>query len=119
MQAEQRGQCLIWLLCACAFLTAGPTLDVYGAQDRNRVWYEGAWPERRTQQLRHWNIGDTVTRNIGGKSYRFRCIDQNYADHMDHHKSGALFLCDEVIPANIGSRYEFETPGGPQSRLCI
>lgn len=111
MQTEQRGQCLIWLLCACAFLTAGPTLDVYGAQDRNRVWYEGAWPERRTQQLRHWNIGDTVTRNIGGKSYRFRCIDQNYADHMDHHKSGALFLCDEVIPANIGSRYEFETPG--------
>ena len=68
MQTEQRGQCLIWLLCACAFLTAGPTLDVYGAQDRNRVWYEGAWPERRTQQLRHWNIGDTVTRNIGGKS---------------------------------------------------
>lgn len=63
------------------------------------------------RQLRHWNVGDTVTRNIGGKAYRFRCIDQNYADHMDHHKSGALFLCDEVIPANTGSRYEFETPG--------
>ena len=30
---------------------------------------------------------------------------------MGGHKGGALFLCDEVIPANTGSRYEFETPG--------
>lgn len=64
----------------------------------------------RSSALRHWNIGDTVTRKIAGKAYRFRCIDQNYADHMDHHRKDALFLCDEVIPANTGSRYEFETP---------
>lgn len=65
----------------------------------------------RSSALRHWSIGDTVTREIDGKTYRFRCIDQNYADHMDHHRKGALFLCDEVIPANFGSRYVFETPG--------
>ncbi len=38
---------------------------------------------------------------------------------MDHHKSGALFLCDEVIPANIGSRYEFETPGTAITAMYI
>lgn len=65
----------------------------------------------RSLALRHWSLGDTVTRAIDGKAYRFHCIDQNYADHMDHHRKGALFLCDEVIPANFGSRYVFETPG--------
>lgn len=115
MQAEQRGQCLILLLCAWAFLTAGPALCVYGAQEKKQntkaAWEERAFSAHQARQLRHWNIGDTVTRKIDGKSYRFRCIDQNYADHMGGHKSGALFLCDEVIPANTGSRYEFETPG--------
>ena len=115
MQAEQRGQCLILLLCAWAFLTAGPALCVYGAQEKEQntkaAWEERAFSAHQALQFRHWNIGDTVTRKIDGKSYRFRCIDQNYADHMGGHKSGALFLCDEVIPANTGSRYEFETPG--------
>lgn len=96
MQAEQRGQCLVFWLCLWLFAAAGPAFCVYGAQQ---------------PQLRHWSIGDTVTKNIDGKSYRFRCIDQNYADHMDYHRNGALFLCDEVIPANTGSHYEFETPG--------
>ena len=116
MQAEQRGQCLILLLCAWAFLTAGPALCVYGAQEKEQntkaAWEERAFSAHQALQFRHWNIGDTVTRKIDGKSYRFRCIDQNYADHMGGHKSGALFLCDEVIPANTGSRYEFESPYG-------
>ena len=123
MQAEQRGQCLILLLCAWAFLTAGPALCVYGAQEKEQntkaAWEERAFSEHQARQLRHWNIGDTVTRKIDGKSYRFRCIDQNYADHMGGHKSGALFLCDEVIPANTGSRYEFETPGTAITAMCI
>lgn len=37
MQAEQRGQCLILLLCAWAFLTAGPALCVYGAQEKEQI----------------------------------------------------------------------------------
>lgn len=133
MQAEIREKCLLFLLCAWTFLAAGPAVMVYGGEHAGLRENLQASSEKNLQvslqknlpvslqrnpqenqhvtQLRHWNIGDTVTRNIGGKSYRFRCIDQNYADHMDDHRQGALFLCDEVIPANTGSRYEFETPG--------
>lgn len=133
MQAETREKCLLFLLCAWTFLAAGPAVMVYGGEHAGLRENLQASSEKNLQvslqknlpvslqrnpqenqhvtQLRHWNIGDTVTRNIGGKSYRFRCIDQNYADHMDDHRQGALFLCDEVIPANTGSRYEFETPG--------
>lgn len=56
----------------------------------------------------HWEIGDTVTVNIHGEAYRFRCIDQNYADQEENHQQAALFLCDTVIPADIGSQYAFE-----------
>ncbi len=59
----------------------------------------------------HWRLGDTLMREIDGKSYRFRCIDQNYSDSSENHRSAALFLCDSVIPANTGSRYEFEILG--------
>lgn len=90
---------LVWL---CLFLI--PAVRAFGAGTA----------------ARHWNIGDTVIRRIDGKDYRFRCIDQNYADHMDVHRNGALFLCDEVIPANTGSRYEFETPeDGPHDYVYI
>lgn len=93
MHSERGRKGLLLIVCAWTILTAGPGLTVYGA---------GTGTET---QIRHWNIGDTVTRNIGGTAYRFRCIDQNYADHMDYHRKGALFLCDEVIPANTGSHY--------------
>ena len=58
-----------------------------------------------------WSLGDTVVREIDGERLRFRCIDENYSDEMEYHRQGALFLCDTVVPANYGSRYEFETPG--------
>lgn len=93
-------------------MIAGPLQGVYGSVTEQtavttaRVQSE----EFRTQQSLHWRIGDTVVRNIDGKAYRFRCIDQNYYDAMDDHKNGALFLCDSVIPANTGSEYRFETP---------
>lgn len=57
-----------------------------------------------------WSLGDTVVREIDGETYRFRCIDENYSDEMEYHRQAALFLCDTVVPANYGSRYEFETP---------
>ena len=37
MQAEQRGQCLILLLCAWAFLTAGPRFVFMGRRRRNKI----------------------------------------------------------------------------------
>lgn len=92
MQEKRAGFTLFLTLLVWLFWGAGMSLHVYGAETR------------------HWNVGDTVVREIGGTSYRFRCIDQNYADHTDFHRNGALFLCDEVIPADIGSRYEFEMP---------
>ena len=98
MHSERGRKGLLLIVCAWTILTAGPGLTVYGG---------GTGTET---QIRHWNIGDTVTREIGGTAYRFRCIDQNYADHMDYYRKGALFLCDEVIPANTGSHYQFETP---------
>lgn len=93
MQKRRTGRVLflVFLIWACS--GAGMCLPVYGGE------------------ARHWKVGDTLVREVGGKPYRFRCIDQNYADHMEFHRGGALFLCDEVIPANTGSRYEFETPG--------
>ena len=60
MQAEQRGQCLILLLCAWAFLTAGPALCVYGAQEKEQntkaAWEERGFSAHQARQLRHWNI---------------------------------------------------------------
>lgn len=86
-------------ICLSISNPGGPARSVYGAA-----------PDTRSEAVRYWRIGDTVVRNIDGKPYRFRCIDQNYADHMDDHSGGALFLCDTVIPADTGSEYRFETP---------
>lgn len=73
--------------------------DVDAAENTDRTPEEG---------VTHWEIGDTVLAEIQGVSYRFRCIDQNYADQEENHRQGALFLCDTVIPADTGSKYEFE-----------
>lgn len=63
----------------------------------------GEAPEKR-----YWRLGDTVTRTLGGKSYTFRCIDQNYQSRRDAGETAALFLCDCVIPADTGSGYSYE-----------
>ncbi len=55
----------------------------------------------------HWNIGDMQAREIGEETYLFRCIDDNYSDKTDTHRRAALFLCDSVIPASWGSKYEY------------
>ncbi len=42
-------------------------------------------------------------RQIGQKLYRFRCVDEDYSDNLDGHRSAALFLCDSVIRADTCS----------------
>ena len=54
----------------------------------------------------HWELGDLQQAEIDGQNMLFRCIDQNYSDHMENHGQTALFLCETVIPADYGSRYE-------------
>lgn len=103
MHLKKQGKCLFLALGFGISLSisnpSGPARNVYGAT-----------LDTQNEAVRYWRIGDTVVRNIDGKPYRFRCIDQNYADHMDDHSGGALFLCDTVIPADTGSEYRFETP---------
>ena len=60
------------------------------------------------QGKRYWRLGDTVTREIAGETYTFRCIDQNYRSSGSAQQAAALFLCDSVIPADIGSYYSYK-----------
>lgn len=103
MDRKKRGKGLLLALgaglCFSVSAPGSPVRTVYGSM-----------ADSQSEAVRYWRIGDTVVRNIDGKAYRFRCIDQNYADHMDDHIGGALFLCDTVIPADTGSEYRFETP---------
>lgn len=50
-----------------------------------------------------WEIGDVQERTLGGRSYLFRCIDDDYSDISRHYRSAALFLCDEIIRSDAGS----------------
>ena len=49
-----------------------------------------------------WEVGDFQSRHIGGKSYLFRCVNDNYKDKSNLDKTIALFLCDTVIPPYEG-----------------
>ena len=44
----------------------------------------------------HYNMGDVQARRIKGKTYLFRCIDEDYGNK-------ALFLCDSTIRSDIDS----------------
>lgn len=48
--------------------------------------------------------GDIQIRTIGGRQYRFRCIDEDYSDDMDNSGYAALFLCDTVIRSDVESQ---------------
>lgn len=48
--------------------------------------------------------GDTQERELAGQSYVFRCVDPDYID-VSGNPVGALFLCDEVIGADV-CKYE-------------
>ncbi len=51
---------------------------------------------------RHWEIGDTRSLKLGEKTYRFRCVDDDYGNNSEYQKC-ALFLCDTVIRSDIDS----------------
>ena len=55
-------------------------------------------PSGSADDIRYWKIGDRISREIDGKFFAFRCIDQNYYGAGDSGQAGALFLCDQVIP---------------------
>lgn len=56
-----------------------------------------------TAEPARWETGDIQMRRIGGKTYRFRCVDDDYSDNQDGHRKAALFLCDSVIRSDIDS----------------
>lgn len=68
----------------------------------------------------HWELGDLQQAEIDGQNMLFRCIDQNYSDHMENHGQTALFLCETVIPADYGSRYELreQEDGSHEYEFC-
>ncbi len=71
--------------------------------EEDRIW--------SPDEKQHWNLGDVQQRNLDGKVYRFRCIDQNYGDEADRSRQKALFLCESVIAADTGSFYSYEKQG--------
>lgn len=55
-----------------------------------------------------WKLGDIQMRELDGQTYFFECIDQNYADEAGNYNQAALFLCNDIIPADYGSEYRYE-----------
>lgn len=53
----------------------------------------------------HWKVGDIQSRTIDGKTYLFRCVNDNYKDNSNLDKTMALFLCDTVLPSYTGLQY--------------
>lgn len=92
-----------------AFAVTAPVCAAVSA-DLFRAAFQPELRAEISEKKMRWSLGDTVVREVDGEAYRFRCIDENYSDEMEHHRQVALFLCDTVIPANYGSRYKFETP---------
>ncbi len=64
-------------------------------------------PDAGTADPIYWSVGDVQKVVIDQKTYEFRCVDTNYYDKSENHQKLALFLCDEVIPANYGSEYSY------------
>jgi len=59
--------------------------------------YKGGRPTGR-----HWAVGDLRNWEIGGKTYLFRCIDDDYSSKADD-QTFALFLCETVIRSDVNS----------------
>lgn len=93
--------------------------------DWNSVYFSVEWSDSREDSAgdsdqergspslgeldkKYWRIGDTVTGDIAGRQYMFRCIDQNYRNTSGAGQTMALFLCDSVIPADTGASYTHE-----------
>lgn len=79
-----------------------------GSEDQEDTVGIGDLPSGLVGDVRYWKIGDRICREIGGKSFVFRCIDQNYYGAEDSGQTGALFLCDQVIPWDYGAYSAYE-----------
>ncbi|WP_097006340.1 DUF6273 domain-containing protein [Lacrimispora amygdalina] len=55
-------------------------------------------PEDTEKPSYSWKVGDIQSREINGKIYLFRCVNEAYKDKT---KKMALFLSESVIPADI------------------
>ena len=53
-----------------------------------------------------WSTGDVILRKIAGRTYRFRCIDDDYQDGSGSYGKRALFLSESVIRSDVDSTYE-------------
>lgn len=79
--------------------------------DRCRAGISQGDPEELTRI--HWQEGDLLELEFPEGPWRFRCIDENYGDEKQNHRRGALFLCDSIIPSDLGARWElFKTETG-------
>ena len=87
----------------------------YGGGDSAGDQSGGSAGKDETVADRFWSVGDMRIREIGGKSYRFRCVDDDYAGEDSEHQKYALFLCETVIRSDIDStdsKREILTFGG-------
>ena len=77
-------------------------------------------PDAGTADPIYWSVGDVQKVVIDQKTYEFRCVDTNYYDKSENHQKLALFLCDDVIPANYGSEYSYLPDGeGDMSQVFL
>ena len=53
--------------------------------------------KRQENEHGSWRTGDVIVRNIAGKTYSFRCIDDDYQDESGTYGKCALFLSQSVI----------------------
>lgn len=60
----------------------------------------------------HYQLADLQIRSIGGKPYRFRCIDEDYRNDNNLAEPMALFLCESVIRTDGGNGPETNDPMG-------
>lgn len=54
-------------------------------------------------EKRFWAVGDIRSLEIGGKTYWFRCVDDDYRGENSNHQKCALFLCNTVIRSDVDS----------------
>lgn len=88
-------------------------LDAEGSPVEMGDWTQGqeiclgivlSLPETQEQaEERFWSVGDLQIRNLGETSYRFRCVDDDYADSNSNYQRFALFLCETVIRSDVDS----------------
>ncbi len=67
--------------------------------DRCKDKIEGVQEAER----KYWTVGEIQSREIGGKTYKFRCVDDDYSTNHSDGQKYALFLCEAVIRSDVDS----------------